>query len=437
MPGKLKIEPERLISLMNLSNGPIYVYDEVQIRNNAKLFMETFKKYMPKFKQYFAVKATPNKHIMDILCEEGMGFDCSSLSEITLVGQLNRPTEIIYSSNYTSVDDCEELLCSIYEGIIDCDHDEEIKIIINLDDIDCLENLIEASLNTKLPLPDTISFRLNPLMGTTNSETQSNILGGQDSKFGIPTNKIIEAYARAITVGFKKFGIHVMTGSCVLDVNYFKELVDVVFDVVNKIHSTLSIDFDFVDLGGGIGIPYKPEQEPINLDSLAKTISEQVQHNIKLYNLPFEPTIAMENGRFITGPFGWLVTQCKSIKNGFNDVKFYGLNASMANLMRPGMYGAYHHIYVPRLDEDENERNIREECNVVGSLCENNDWFAKNRSLPKNIKKNDVFVICDTGAHGFSMGFQYNGKTRSAEWLYNSEIDKFKIIRCKETHPFN
>lgn len=437
MPHNLNIELSQLEHLINISNGPIYIYDEIKIKNNAKLFMETFKKYIPNFKQYFAVKATPNIHILDILHDEGIYFDCSSLSEVELVGQLKKPTEIMYTSNYTSVDDFEELLCSIHEGIINCDHDEEIKIILNLDDIDCLDNLIEASLNTKLSLPELISFRLNPLIGSTSSETQSNILGGHNTKFGIDSEKIICAYSKAKECGFKKFGIHVMVGSCVLEIEHFENLVDMVFDNINNINKALNIEFEFVDLGGGIGIPYKTNQNDINLDQLAFAISNKITSNIKKYNFTFNPTIIMENGRYITGPYGWLVTQCKSIKRGTNDKKFYGLNASMANLMRPGMYGAYHHIYIPRLDNDPKEKNIREESNVVGTLCENNDWFAKNRSLPVGIKKNDIFIICDVGAHGFSMGFQYNGKLRSAEWLYNSNNNEFKLIREKETKVFN
>jgi diaminopimelate decarboxylase len=411
-------------------DGPVYIYDEVLIRNRAKNFLLTFRKYMPTFKQYFAVKATPNKHIMQILKDEGMCFDCSSLTEIELVGQLDTPSEIIYSSNYTSVDEFEEVLCSMSEGILNSDHTELSDIIINLDDIDCLENLVEACKGTKISLPSIISFRYNPSFGGTSSETKSNILGGSDTKFGISKERILTSYIRAKEVGFTKFGIHVMTGSCVLDVDYFKELVDVVFEQVSTISNELGIKFEFVDLGGGIGIPYRPDQNAIDLDLLARTIADAVSDNIIHYNLKFNPTIVMENGRYITGPYGWLVTQCKSIKH--ENKNFYGLNACMSNLMRPGMYGAYHHIYIPRLIDSADFQ----QAHVVGTLCENNDWFAKNRKLPIGIKKDDIFIICDTGAHGFSMGFQYNGKKRSAEVLYDSKLGKFKTIREKELTCF-
>ena len=403
--------------------SPIYMYDELGIRNRAKTFMETFRKYIPNFKQYFAVKATPNKYILDILEQEGMGFDCSSITEVDLVN--SKPTtEIIYTSNYTSVEDFEKILQHMSNN--------NTNIIINLDDIDGLDNLIVASTNTGIVLPELISFRLNPLFGSTSSETSSNVLGGSNTKFGVPSDKIVKAYELAKTSGFTKFGIHVMTGSCVLDIDYFKELVDVVFENVAKLHNELNITFEFVDLGGGIGINYRPEQVSIDLDLLAKTIAEAVQTNLQKYLLPFNPVIAMENGRYITGPFGFLVSKCKSIKCGVNDVKFYGMDACMANLMRPGMYGAYHKITVPRLAESTEFA----EANVVGTLCENNDWFAKNRVLPVGIEKNDIFVIHDAGAHGFSMGFQYNGKTRSAEVLYNKETNQIRVIRNKELHCF-
>ena len=398
------------------------MYDEIGIRNRAKIFMDTFRKHIPNFKQYFAVKATPNKHILEILKQEGMEFDCSSITELELVHSLSTSSEVMYTSNYTSVEDFEKLLSSALQNTT-----------INLDDTDGLENLVIASKNVNIAIPKLISFRLNPLIGSTNSETISNVLGGPNTKFGIPSNKIINAYKLAQQAGFTKFGIHVMTGSCVLDINYFKELVDIVFENVNNIYQELGITFEFVDLGGGIGINYRPEQQPINLEFLALTISESVKLNIQKYNLPFDPVIAMENGRYITGPYGYLVSQCKSIKLGIDDKKFYGLDACMANLMRPGMYGAYHKITVPRLQMHLVEL---EEANVVGTLCENNDWFAKNRLLPKQIQKNDIFVIHDAGAHGFSMGFQYNGKLRSGEVLWNKDSGQIKVIRNKELKCF-
>ena len=427
MPVELPLSLEKQEELLDTYGSPLYLYDGNMIAENSKMFLETFRKYYPDFKQYFAVKATPNKHILQILKDTGMGFDCSSTTELDMVLPISN--DILYSSNYTSVED----LCKVLKT----------NVIINLDDIDGLINLKEASEITQIKLPELICFRLNPYMGITSSETISNILGGPDTKFGVPYNKIIDAYKSSQKMGFTRFGIHVMTGSCILDIDYFKRLVDTVFVSISHIHKELGINFDFIDLGGGIGIPYKPDEETIDLDKLASTIAKAVNDNTKKYGLS-HMSIYMENGRYITGPYGWLLSRCKSIKIGYNDSKFYGLDACMVNLMRPGMYGAYHHITVPRLnktimDDEEVINNISSICkneyvNVVGSLCENNDWFAKQRLLPKDIQKEDIFIIHDVGAHGYCMGFQYNGKLRSAEVLIG-EKDKKKyvgLIREKE-----
>ena len=419
MPLELMLSLEKQEELLNTYGSPLYVYDGCMIAQNAKIFLDTFQEYYPDFKQYFAVKATPNKHILRILKDIGMGFDCSSVTELNMVSSISN--DILYSSNYTSVED----LCEVLKS----------DAIINLDDIDGLCNLKTASEITKIKLPDLICFRLNPYIGLTSSETKSNILGGPDTKFGIPYDKITEAYKSAIGMGFTKFGIHVMTGSCILDIDYFKQLVDTVFVTIHSIRTELGINFDFIDLGGGIGIPYKPETAPINLKLIASTIAKAVNDNIEKYSLS-HMSIYMENGRCITGPYGWLLSKCKSIKIGYNNAKFFGLDACMANLMRPGMYGAYHHITIPRLDSkvSNHSPSTHEYVNVVGSLCENNDWFAKQRLLPKGIKKEDIFIIHDVGAHGYCMGFQYNGKLRSAEVLLGEKNGKkyIGLIREKE-----
>jgi diaminopimelate decarboxylase len=424
-----------LLSLADYENiltnygSPIYVYDEDQIRANAKQFMETFKHYIPNFKQFFAVKATPNHHIMRILQEYNMGFDCSSLTELRLTDEMFWPADIMYTSNYTSVEDFESILQKI-----DTLPYPDIKI--NLDDIDGLVNLCQASKNTKIPLPQTIGFRLNPMYGETSSGIISNVFGGPETKFGIPSNKIVDAYVAAKNKGFTKFGIHIMTGSCILDINYFKNLIDTVYQHIDMIYKETGICIQYIDLGGGIGIPYLPDEHPIDINLLAKTIADQIAINKEKYNIMYDSVICMENGRYITGPYGVLVSRCKSIKIGYNDKKFYGLDACMSNLMRPGMYGAYHKITLPRLsDTKDSEIKETESVNVVGMLCENNDWFAKNRELPRGIMKNDIFVIHDAGAHGHSMGFQYNGRLRSAEVLVSKINKTTKLIRDKEIIP--
>lgn len=425
MSKNLDLSLDQLESIIGHFNTPFHIYDKNKIINHANNFMNTFRKYIPDFQQYFAVKALPNLKIMKILYDCGMGFDCSSVFELQLATQIAPPDKIVYTSNYTSVEDLEIVLKS--------------KVIINLDDIDCLDNLEIALISTDCEMPELICFRLNPCIGTTDSETVSNILGGDCSKFGIPGTKIIEAYKKAQLMGFKKFGIHVMTGSCILDINYWRELIDIIFFHINKIDKELNIEFEFINLGGGIGIPYKPEVDEIDLEKLVQIISETYNRNIIKYDLKFKPNIVMENGRYITGPYGWLISRCKSIKYGYNDKKFYGLDSCMANLMRPAMYGAYHHITIPRLNKNKIDLEISsEEVNVVGTLCENNDYFAKNRKLPIGIKKNDLFVIHDTGAHGHCMGFQYNGKMRSSELLLikddNNSTFTVELIRKSDTY---
>jgi diaminopimelate decarboxylase len=196
---------------------------------------------------------------------------------------------------------------------------------------------------------------------------------------------------------------------------------------VNELYEKLDIKVKFINLGGGIGIPYKKETNPIDLESLAKNIFECVQKSNLKYNFDWKPEIMMENGRYITGPFGWLITRCGSIKQ-CSDSTFIGLRACMSNLMRPGMYGAYHHITIPRLKT----QHIKQKINIVGTLCENNDWFAKERELPSGIKIGDIVVIHDCGAHSHSMGFQYNGKLRCGEVLFSNS--DFKLIRRAETY---
>jgi diaminopimelate decarboxylase len=436
MPVNLRLALDQLEQLTK-KYPSFYIYDADMISYNATQFLNTFRKHIPNFEQYFAVKALPNPAIMKILQDCGMGFDCSSKLELIMAKQLGS-NKIMYTSNFTSVEDLEFALSQ--------------KVIINLDDIDGLENLKIALDNTKAELPELICFRLNPChdnIGKIHSEIKSNVLGGPDTKFGIPDTKIVEAYEKALNMGFKKFGIHVMTGSCIMKVNYWKELIYVVFDSINNIYQKLGITFEFLDLGGGIGIPYKPHKTKINIDYLADIIAESINENIVKYDLPFKPNIIMENGRYITGPYGWLISKCKSIKSGFQDKKFYGLNVCMAQLMRPGMYNAYHHITVPRLEPynklslgrfDMIDMSIftHDIVNVVGTLCENNDWFAKNRPLPKGIKKEDIFIIYDCGAHCISMSNNYNGNLRPPELLLETVDNKLtiRLIKHGETDEY-
>jgi len=427
-----KTESENLTRLGIKSSGDaLYVYNKSMIEENVNNFMFTFKKYFPTFEQYFAVKALPNPHILKLLYDNGLGFDCSSISELKMVNQLEKMHNIkckkIFSSNYTTF---EDVAYYFTDGIT-----ESSNSIINFDDIDGLNNMIkffdylkttDRETHDKL-FPRLVCFRLNPCIGKTSSEVKSNVLGGPGTKFGIQTNQIITAYETAKNYGITEFGIHVMTGSCILDIDYFTQLIETIYETVHNLFVKLDIRVKFINLGGGIGIPYKTSVLPIDLEQLVKNIYQCVTDSNAKYSLDWTPNIMMENGRYITGPYGWLITRCGSIKKSYDDTTFVGLKASMSNLMRPGMYGAYHHITVPRL-----ENTKKQQVNVVGTLCENNDWFAKDRDLPSEIKIDDVVVIHDCGAHAHSMCFQYNGKLRCGEVLFSD--CEFKLIRRAETY---
>ena len=428
-----KTQSENLNKLGIKSPGDaLYVYSQSMIEENTNHFMTTFKKYFPSFEQYFAVKALPNLHILKLLYDNGLGFDCSSISELKMVNQLEKMHNIkckkIFSSNYTTL---EDIAYYFTDGIT-----EPTNSILNFDDIDGLNNMIKffdylkttnVETHDKL-FPHLICFRLNPRIGITSSEVKSNVLAGPDTKFGISLDQIITAYESAKKYGIKEFGIHVMTGSCILDMDYFIQLIDLIYKTVNDLFVKTDIRVKFINLGGGIGIPYKKNVQSINLELLVNNIYQCVNDNVKKYLLDWTPQIMMENGRYITGPYGWLITRCGSIKKNYNNTTFVGLRASMSNLMRPGMYGAYHHITIPRL------LNIKEttKVNIVGTLCENNDWFAKDRKLPVEIETDDIVVIHDCGAHSHSMGFQYNGKLRCGEVLFSDY--EFKLIRRAEIY---
>lgn len=409
MPNHLPINYNLIQELDQKYSTPFYLYDEEGIKLNSIKYIDSFKKYFPKFKQYFAVKALPNPSILQILADCGMGFDCSSPEEIKLVQLIGDNEDIIYTSNYTSSEDL--LFAKSHKNVI-----------INLDDIDGLYNLI----NISNIAPNILCFRYNPDINIINPDIKSNKFSGNDTKFGMSINKLIEAYKLAKEYGVYRFGLHTMCVSNSLDLTLWPRIIDELFCVINILKKELNIEIEFIDIGGGIGIPYKLNDEKIDIEELAVLIRDSFDENIKKYQIKKEPILYTECGRYITGPYGWLIAKCKSIKTT-KDINFYGLNASMANLMRPGMYDVYHHITIPNIFGEP----VMKEANVVGTLCENNDWFAKKRLLPIEIKKGDYFVIHDVGAHAHSMGFNYNSKLRCTELLLtNTNIVK---IRSNET----
>lgn len=416
MPLNLPISTDIIQELDKKYDTPFYLYDELGIKNNALEYINIFKKYFPNFRQYYAVKALPNPSILKILADCGMGFDCSSPEEIKLVYLMNdthfmKDSKIIYTSNYTSCKDLEYI--------------RKNNVLINLDDIDGLYNLI----NVSKCAPKKICFRYNPDLTTDiNTDVKSNNFTGNQTKFGMDLESLIQAYKLAKDYGVSYFGLHTMCVSNCMDISYWKDLIDNIFFCIHRIKDELQIDIKFIDIGGGIGIPYKPEENKINIDGLASLIRQRFDYNMKKYSLSYEPNLYTECGRYITGPYGWLIAKCESIKRK-KDIDFYGLDANMSSLMRPGMYNSYHHITIPRINY---EKPLLKEANVVGTLCENNDWFARNRFLPIGITKGDYFVIHDAGAHAHSMGFNYNSKLRCPELLLQ-EDKNIMLIRKRET----
>jgi len=398
---RLPFTKEQMARIIEKYPTPFHIYDEAAIRANARRLKEAFSRF-DGFKEYFAVKALPNPFILKILKEEGFGTDCSSLPELILaerVGILGE--EIMFTSNDTPA---EEFVKA-----------RELGAIINLDDISHI-----PFLERHAGIPDLICFRYNP-----GPLKRGNAIIGhpEEAKYGFTREQLFEGYRMVMAKGARRFGLHTMVASNELDPAYFVETASILFDLVVEIHGALGIRFEFVNIGGGIGIPYRPEQEPVSYQAIADGIWEVYQDKIVQNGLaPLK--LFMECGRVITGPYGYLVTTVRHIKRTYKE--YVGLDACMANLMRPAMYGAYHHITVL----GKEDRPAVHKYDVTGSLCENNDKFAIDRMLPE-VEIGDLLVIHDTGAHGYAMGFNYNGKLRSAELLLRESGEVVQIRRAE------
>ncbi len=381
---------------------PFYIYDEGTIRANARKLLKVFS-WNPGFKEYFAVKACPNPRLMEILKEEGFGMDCSSLPELLLSERVGVTGEnIMFTSNDTPADEFVKA--------------KELGAVINLDDISHIDFFEQCA-----GLPELVCFRYNP--GALKGGNA--IIGApEDAKYGFTREQLSEGYRMLKERGVKRFGLHTMVASNELNAQYFIETAEILFDVVVEIAAELDITFEFVNIGGGIGIPYKPEDEPVDLDMVSEGVQRAYQEKIIDKGHP-EMKLYMECGRMVTGPYGYLVSRVRHVKETYK--RYAGLDSCMANLMRPALYGAYHYISVPA--------KIDVPCDtmydVTGSLCENNDKFAIDRMLPR-LEPGDLVVIHDAGAHGHAMGFQYNGKLRSAELLL-CEDRSVELIRRAET----
>ncbi len=382
---------------------PFHLYDEKGIRENARKLYQAFS-WNKGFKEFFAVKATPNPTILRILKEEGCGTDCSSLTELMMSDKLGfTGDEIMFSSNDTPA---EEFILA-----------KKLGATINLDDITHIDFLEKTA-----GIPEKICCRYNP--GGTFSISTTIMDNPGDAKYGMTKDQIIEAYRILKGKGVKRFGMHAFLASNTVTNDYYPVLARTLFEVAVEIKEKTGVKLDFINLSGGVGVPYTPDKEPNDILAIGEGV-RKVYEEILVPAGMGDVALYTELGRFMLAPYGHLITT--AIHEKHTHKEYIGVDACAVNLMRPAMYGAYHHITVLGKENEPCDHKY----DVTGSLCENNDKFAIDRMLPK-IDMGDVLAIHDTGAHGFAMGYNYNGKLKSAEVLL-CEDGSTKLIRRAET----
>ncbi len=388
-----------LPQIVDAFGTPFHIYDESGIRETAARLKDALTGIRG-FREYFAIKALPNPRILEIMADMGFGFDCSSIPELLLSRQVGgRGEDLMFTSNNT----------------------DQAEFLVAQDNGGCILNLDDINLITKVPqMPDLICFRYNP--GPRRSG--NSIIGNPvEAKYGVAHHQLLDAYRAARSAGAERFGLHTMLASNELNHTYMVQTAQMLLDIAQWISAELGIRFEFVNMGGGLGIPYRPEDPEFELETMGKEISglfdEFAQRN------DYAPKLYMESGRYMTGPHGALVVKAINRKEIYRT--YIGVDTSMSALMRPAMYGAYHHIDV--FGKSNGNQTI--EVDVVGSLCENNDKFAVQRPLPP-VDEGDLLIIHDTGAHGHAMGFNYNGKLRPQELLLRAD-GGVELIRRAET----
>ena len=378
---------------------PFFIYDEKKIRSNCRKFIEAFASRFPGFKPFYALKANTNPEILKIIFSEGWGADCSSEAEAWIAKKLG--AQGMYTGNYTTEKE--------FRFVYDC------GMLINLDDTTMVP-VIE-----KLGVPEFVSLRINPGVGKGSME--SLVFSGDDAKFGVPVRQVVDGYRRLQELGVKRYGIHMMTGSNVLEEEYFELITMNLLRIAGTVRQQLSIDFEYANIGGGFGKPYRPEEKSLDMDKVATGVRRAFGVQCPKYELK-EPVLMAEPGRWIMADCGWLVGTVHVIKT--SKKSFVGIDAGMNDLPRPAIYGAYHHASVLGKPVDGELREV----NIVGRLCENNDQFARGRPLPP-IEVGDRIVLHDAGAHCYSMGHNYNNRLRSAEYLITLDGSLKKIRRAE------
>lgn len=399
------VTKEKIEEIVKEYPTPFHIYDEKGIRENVRRLKAAFA-WNKGFREYFAVKATPNPYIMEILLEEGCGFDCSSYTELMLSDRVGaKGDDIIFSSNATPDEDF--LLA------------RKLGVQINLDDFTHIE-----ALDKLCGIPETICCRYNP-GGEFKTSEKGNVMDTpKDAKYGFTHEQIIEGFKILKAKGAKRFGIHAFLASNTLTNEYYPVLAEILFKLMVEIKEKTGVEISFIDLSGGVGIAYRPEQPDNDIAEIGRGV-EKAYNKILVSAGLGNAAIYTELGRFMLAPYGHLVA--KAIREKHIYKEYIGLDACAANLMRPAIYGAYHHITVAGKEDLPCDHKY----DITGGLCENCDKFAIDRMLPE-IEEGDYIVIHDTGAHGFSMGYNYNGKLRSAEILLK-EDGSFKLIRRAET----
>ncbi|MDD6614945.1 MAG: diaminopimelate decarboxylase [Lachnospiraceae bacterium] len=398
------VTKEQLEEIVRQYPTPFHLYDEKGIRENVKDLYEAFS-WNRGFKEFFAVKATPNPFLINILREYGCGTDCSSMTELMLSEAIGMSGyDIMFSSNDTPLDEFKKAA--------------DLGAIINLDDITHIEKVEEAVGH----LPKRMCCRYNP--GGVFKISNDIMDNPGDAKYGMTTEQIEEAFRIMKSKGVEEFGIHAFLASNTVTNDYYPMLAKVLFELAVRLHEKTGANIKFINLSGGIGIPYRPDQEKNDIFRIAEGVRKVYEEVLAPAGMD-DIAIYTELGRYMLGPYGCLVTTAINEKHTHKE--YIGVDACAVNLMRPAMYGAYHHITVMGKEDQPCDHTY----DVTGSLCENNDKFAIDRQLPK-IDMGDLLVIHDTGAHGYSMGYNYNGKLRSAEVLLK-EDGTARLIRRAET----
>lgn len=382
---------------------PTYVYDEVRIRENFRRADKAFRQYYPDFRFFYAVKACNNPAIVSILTSEGAGLDTASVNEILLAKSVGLSgDDVMFSGNFLSDDD-------IIQGL-------ESGVIFNLDDISLLPRVLKHG------VPEQLSFRVNPGYGRSNvGAFVTN--AGPEAKFGLHPDQTLEAYRQAKAAGVKRFGAHMMCGSCICDPDYFAFITGLLMDIIGKVSRELDIHFEFVDLGGGLGIPYEPGEKSLDIEETARLTAEIFNLKIKEYGMK-PPRMKMEPARYFVGDAGYIIGRVHAVKESYK--RIVGTDVGMNVLVRPAMYKSYHHIYV-----NGKENEPRKPVGMCGQLCENTDFWVRDRELPESVTVGDLIVIENAGAYGFGMSYQYNGRLRPAEVLVNGK--SHALIRPRET----